>query len=410
MEWTTKGLDEVLFIQEGPGIRKYEYEDDGYPMINVRCVQDGYVDMSKSRSANYDLATNKWKHFQVEENDILYTISGTIGRSAIVKKSDLPLLMNTSVVRFRSLTECLDTKFVYYCFKTETFINELLGHSTGTAIKNVGPSHLKKMTISYPPIQEQKRIVALLDTAFSELEQARVKTEQNIKNARELFESICSTSIFSTDSIPSYTVLDVAKNEKGAMRTGPFGSQLLKREIVDSGIAVLGIDNAVKNSFQWGAKRFITPEKFEELSRFEVKPGDVLITIMGTCGRCAIVPENIPKAINTKHICCITLDKNKCLPEYLHAYFLYHPIAKEYLLSRAKGAIMAGLNMGIIKELPLVLPTIEEQKRLVSQVILQKESVDNLEMVYESKLVAIDELKKSILQKAFSGELITAAK
>jgi type I restriction enzyme S subunit len=394
MEWTTKGLDEVLFIQEGPGIRKYEYEDGGYPMINVRCVQDGYVDMSKSRSANYELAMTKWKHFQVEENDILYTISGTIGRSAIAKKSDLPLLMNTSVVRFRSLTEYLDTKFVYYAFKTDAFISELLGHSTGTAIKNVGPSHLKKMTISYPPIPEQKRIVALLDTVFADLEQARTKTEQNLTNARELFESTCSTSIFSTDDIPSCTVLDVAKNEKGAMRTGPFGSQLLKREIVDSGIAVLGIDNAVNNSFQWGAKRFITHEKFEELSRFEVKPEDVLITIMGTCGRCAIVPENIPKAINTKHICCITLDRKKCLPEYLHAYFLYHPIAKEYLLSRAKGAIMAGLNMGIIKELPLVLPCIEEQKKLVSQVKLLKDNIDKLVMTYEAKLVSIDELKK----------------
>ncbi|MGI9920187.1 restriction endonuclease subunit S [Vibrio owensii] len=294
----------------------------------------------------------------------------------------------------------LDSWLIYYLNGTD-----LSDFITGLTVPKLNQAKLKKITVPIPTLSEQKRIVELLDTVFANLEETRAKTEQNLKSARELFESTCSNSIFSTGATSSCTVQDVANSEKGSMRTGPFGSQLLKREIVDSGIAVLGIDNAVKNSFQWGAKRFITPEKFEELSRFEVKPRDVLITIMGTCGRCAIVPENIPKAISTKHLCCITLDTNKCLPEYLHAYFLYHPVAKEYLLSRAKGAIMAGLNMGIIKELPLVLPCIEEQEKLVSQVNLLKDNIDKLVMTYEAKLVSINELKKSILQKAFSGEL-----
>ncbi|MGI5308923.1 restriction endonuclease subunit S [Rheinheimera sp. WS51] len=296
------------------------------------------------------------------------------------------------------------SKYIFYCLLSNDFKSAFESQLTGL-IGGVSLNKFKNLRIPYTNINNQKRIVAILDQAFADIEQARANTEQNLKNARELFESTCSTSIFSLDSIPSCTVFDVAKQDKGAMRTGPFGSQLLKQEIVDEGIAVLGIDNAVQNSFQWGARRFITPEKFEELSRFEVKPGDVLITIMGTCGRCAIVPEGIPKAINTKHICCITLDSNKCLPEYLHAYFLYHPIARAYLFKKAKGAIMAGLNMGIIKELPLVLPSIKVQKELVTKINMLKENIDTLEAVYTSKLLSLDELKKSILQKAFSGEL-----
>ncbi len=130
-----------------------------------------------------------------------------------------------------------------------------------------------------------------------------------------------------------------------------------------------------------------------------------MITIMGTCGRCAIVPGDIPIAINTKHLCCITLEQNKCLPGYLHAYFLYHPVAREFLAKQAKGGIMAGLNMGLIEELPLLLPSLERQRKLVSSFDLLTEETQRLESIYQQKLAALEELKKSLLHKAFRGQL-----
>jgi type I restriction enzyme, S subunit len=279
---------------------------------------------------------------------------------------------------------------------------------SGMAQPKLNQKALNSIPVPVPPLSEQKRIVSIVDEAFEAIDIAIDNTKQNLTNTCELFDSIISTVIFGDslkDGWHSKTVADVILTKKGSMRTGPFGSQLLHSEFVDEGIAVLGIDNAVKNEFQWDRRRFITPEKYLQLSRYKVNPGDVLITIMGTCGRCAIVPDDIPVAINTKHLCCITLDKQKCLPGFLHAYFLYHPIAQQFLLKKAKGSIMAGLNMEIIKELPLQLPSIPTQQKIIEEVRSLSHETQRLKTTYQQKLTALNELKQSILHKAFTGEL-----
>jgi restriction endonuclease S subunit len=405
VSWTTSTIGDVLNVIQN-GINCKQAKDGvGDKISRIETISDASVNFNK---VGYAVLTESEKHkAKLHKNDILFSHINSpihVGKSALYADEET-LYHGINLLRLR-VNGNVDSRFFNY------FLNRLFwsGYWKRTAKQSVNQASvnqtdIKVVPFSFPPIPEQQRIVTILDQAFADIEKARANAEKNLKNARELFESTCSTAIFAKKYSSNLTVVDVVRDEKGAMRTGPFGSQLLKREIVDEGIAVLGIDNAVKNSFQWGVKRFITPEKFKELSRFEVKPGDVLITIMGTCGRCAIVPDNIPKAINTKHICCITLDDAKCLPEYLHAYFLYHPLAREYLLKKAKGAIMAGLNMGIIKELPLDLPSVELQREIVSQVVVLRENTDRLLLSYNKKLTSLDELKKSLLQKAFSGEL-----
>jgi type I restriction enzyme S subunit len=405
--WEKDTLENLCQIGDGNHSSKYpkksEMVKSGIPFIRGTNLIKGEI------SSDEILFISPEKHKQLKKGhlksgDILFTNRGEIGKVAIVSDKFDGANLNSQIAWLRCRNQ-LTPRYLLYFLQSKAMRDHFELEKSGAALQQFTIKMIRAVEILYPTIPEQKRIVALLDSAFADIDKARANAERNLKNARELFESVCSTSIFSTDSKPNCTVTAVANDEKGAMRTGPFGSQLLKREIVDEGIAVLGIDNAVNNHFDWGAKRFITPQKFEELSRFEVKPGDVLITIMGTCGRCAIVPEGIPKAINTKHICCITLDQSKCLPEYLHTYFLYHPVAREYLAKKAKGAIMAGLNMGIIKELPLVLPPINVQQELVSKVASIKENIDALKTTYTNKLSSLDELKKALLQKAFTGQL-----
>lgn len=408
MSWKTTALSEIAYTAGRigwKGLTAKEYTKSGPYFLSVHSLNYGdYVDFRDAFHIS-DERYEESPEIMVKPKDILICKDGAgIGKVGIVDDIPGPTTINSSLLLIRPLNDVVP-KFLYYKLCSPGFQGIVQERIEGATTPHLYQREIKQFPVTLPSVSEQKRIVAILDQVFADIEQARAKTEQNLNNARELFDSVCSTSIFSVDSRSDCTVEDVVRDKKGAMRTGPFGSQLLKREIVEEGIAVLGIDNVVNNRFEWGAKRFITSEKFEELSRFEVKPGDVLITIMGTCGRCAIVPEGVPQAINTKHICCITLDQSKCVPEYLHSYFLYHPLARDYLGKKAKGAIMAGLNMGIIKALPLVLPPINAQRELVSKVSLFKEKIAALEASYYEKLVALDEFKKSILQKAFTGQL-----
>ena len=265
----------------------------------------------------------------------------------------------------------------------------------GGSLLRARPAEVFKIQIPLPPLDEQKRIAGILDAADALQAKRREAIAQLDTLLKATFLDMFGDPV--RGDWPMAKVEDVASNEKGAMRTGPFGSQLLHSEFVDKGIRVLGIDNAVADEFREGEPRFITPKKYEQLRRYTVRPGDILITIMGTCGRCAIVPDNIGVAINTKHLCCITLDRDKCLPRFLHAYFLQHPIARRYLERSAKGAIMSGLNMGIIRALPIPVPPLELQYRFAAIV----KSVEQQIASQRAHLNELDTLFASLQSRAF---------
>ena len=265
------------------------------------------------------------------------------------------------------------------------------------AVPGLNREDAYRQRLLLPPPDDQRRLARILDTVSAVTsDAAHAATQSAALGAAEFIESTRAESQHEVATVGA--LLDI---DRGGIRTGPFGSQLLHSEFVEDGISVLGIDNVVTNEFRWSQRRFVSPEKYAMLKRYTVHPDDVLITIMGTCGRVAIVPSDIGVAINTKHLCCITLNQDRCLPEFLRMYFLHHPDAQRYLRARAKGAIMDGLNMGIIKNLPVLLPPIAKQKALARRL----RAIDKAREPIVMRSSSLDRLGRALSERAFAGAL-----
>ena len=313
-----------------------------------------------------------------------------VGRALINR---VPVAINQDL---KALLPSLEIDLLYLTFCLFTMEKRLAAEATGATVKGINVSDLEEIEIPLPTLPEQHRIAAQLEQA----DRLRRTRRYTLELSDSFLPATFLRMLANGADLRRFSVEELLASTPNAMRTGPFGSQLLHAVFTDSGIAVLGIDNAVNNAFEWSQRRYISSKKYEQLRRYTVKSGDVIITLMGTCGRCAIVPDDIPTAINTKHLCCITLDKTRCLPAYLHAAFLYHPEVQHQLGISQKGAIMDGLNMEIIKNLRIPLPAIEQQRHFATLVAQH----ERLRATQRESLRQAEHLFQPLLHRAFSPD------
>ncbi|MCL2893122.1 restriction endonuclease subunit S [Brenneria tiliae] len=397
MSWPSGRVSDIAEVISGFAFKSEWFGTGKAKVIRIGDLKNGRIDINGA--ATFDENANQVREqFIIRRGDILMALSGaTVGKTAVADSEAEGAYLNQRVAIIRG--KCHEnTEYLKYVF-SGSLLKKLLLNAGGAAQPNLSPKDLAVMEIPLPPLPEQKRIAGIL----GKIDAISRKRQLAAQRADELLRAVFLDRFGDpeTKGWEFTTVGNMAAKYKGSMRTGPFGSDLKHSEFISEGISVLGIDNAVNNTFKWGKERFISQEKYEQLKRYTVNPGDVLITIMGTCGRCAVVPDDIPLAINTKHLCCITLDKNKCLPSFLHTYFLVHPISRRYLGQVAKGAIMDGLNLGMIKEMPIPIVPINEQKKYEAISIKVAQLIANQNEGNEAT-------KKSFLsisQKAFSGKL-----
>lgn len=363
-------------LKAGDGLKKGEY-----PFYTSSEIQSKYSD-----------------NFQHDPGCLVF---GTGGKASV----------HLATSRFSTSTDCItikpksevsvDVAYVYQYFKSNMQVLE--NGFKGAGLKHISKEYLSNIEIPCPnEIDDQRRISNLL----GKVEALIVQRKQHLKQLDDFLKSVFF-DMFGPTSMgyadwPMVDIKSLAAQHKGAMRTGPFGSNLLHSEFTDDGdVAVLGIDNAVQNRFVWGERRFITNDKYRELINYKIFPGDVIVTIMGTIGRSAVVPSDIPLAINTKHLAAITVNTELVEPLFLSYSIHSSPFILNQFKNKNRGAIMSGLNLGLIKETKLKCPPIERQRKFAAIHI----RIDELKIRYHSSMAELEAIYGALSQQAFKGEL-----
>ena len=170
-EWRIRRLNEITFYQEGPGVRNYQYTKEGVKLLNVGNFVNNALELDNTdKYISNEEAYGKYKHFLVDEGDLLIACSGIKAeyfdeKIAFAENKHLPLCMNTSTMRFKSLDEnTLNLRYLKYYFQTQSFKKQVFQVMTGSAQFNFGPTHLKYFKIPIPCLDEQIKIYQMFES------------------------------------------------------------------------------------------------------------------------------------------------------------------------------------------------------------------------------------------------------
>ncbi len=380
MTWVT--LEKLFNIGSSKRVLKSQWAAEGVPFYRgreiTRLAKDGYVDnelfISETLFSDY---TNKYG--VPKSGDIVITAIGTIGNSYIVQEHDRFYFKDASVLWLNKIAD-VSSEYINLWLKSSLF-TEQLDEGNGATVDTLTIKKLQSVTVNLPSITEQQRIVAILDQAFEGIAKARANAEQNLQNARTLFESHLQSLLNNNNHDWSESFLGDVCEELFAGGDVPKG-----------------------NSSKFKTEKYIIPiysngEKNKGLYGFtntaRVKKPSITISARGTIGYSQIRNEPFYPAIRL----IVVTPKS----DLLNLGFLKYLIENMDFIH--SGVSIPQLTVPMIKEYLIRYPILDIQKSIVKNLDEFASETQRLEALYQRKIELLDELKKSLLQQAFAGEL-----
>ncbi|MBS0178610.1 MAG: restriction endonuclease subunit S [Nitrospira sp.] len=404
--WQTKRLGELAELRGRIGWRGLtakEYTKTGPLFLSVHSLNYGdYVDFRDAFHISEGRYTES-PEIMLRRDDVLICKDGAgIGKLGIVGELPDRTTINSSLLMIRSGKSILP-KFLYRCLTSPYFQNIVQSRLSGATTPHLYQRDITEFPIVLPPLPEQQRIVGILDEAFYGLARATANAEQNLQNARPLFESHLQSVFTQRGKGWEEKRLEEVLGVQPQNGWSPPAANH-----ADSGTPVLTLSAVTGFVFRSEKIKF-TSAVTDSRARYWVRNGDFLITRSNTAelvGHVAIASGIEKPTIYPDLIMRMNPDPAKAVTEFLYYQMRTSALRKE-ISGRAQGAnpTMKKISNEAVRTLPIVVPPIREQHRVVAQLDSLAAETQRLESIYQQKLAALGELKKSLLHQAFSGAL-----
>jgi type I restriction enzyme S subunit len=380
--WQTRKLGELLQIQNGYAFDSKKFSPSGeMPLIRIRDLKTG-IDTETKYSGDYD------EKYVVRSGDFLIGMDGEFG---CYEWKGKPALLNQRVCRLQDFDTALLPRFLFY--GVNSHLKEIEDITGFTTVKHISSRQILDIDFPSPPFSEQQRIVSILDAAFDGIATAKAKAEQNLLNARALFESHLQ-SVF--------TQRGEGWVEKKLSDVCAITSTLVDpRKDAFLDLTHVGAGNIES---QTGAFVDLKTAKEEGLisGKFLFDGSMVLYSKI----RPYLMKVARP---NFNGLCSADMYPLTPFPNEITRDYLFHLLLSksftDYAIQGSARAGMPKVNREHLFEYRTWLPDVKVQKKLTAQLDALHEETQRLASLYQRKLAALDELKKSLLHQAFSGEL-----
>lgn len=403
-KWEEKTIKQLTtLICDGDWIESKNQSSSGIRLIQTGNVGDGYY-KDKPENARY-ISEDTFKKLNCTEiypGDCLVSrLPEPLGRACLIpdRKERMITAVDCSIIRFND--KLIVPKYFIYYSMSNLYHTKIINLSTGATRQRISRKNLETITIPVPKIEEQQRIVEILDEAFENIEKAKQNTLQNLNNAKELFESYLENIFKKThDNWQSLKISDISLLKQSKEEVRIFD----ENEIVSFvPMEYLGINQKYFNSD-------ITKPLKDVINKYVYfAENDVIMAKITPCfenGKIGIA-KNLSNKIgfgSSEYI--VFRPEDRVNNEFLY-YFLNRDSYRKLGAQNMKGAVgHKRVAKEFIENTIISFPTdIEEQQKIVQQLDELQEQTKKLEKIYEQKLKDLDELKQSLLQKAFNGEL-----
>ena len=395
-------------------------------MLSARNIQNNSIQFDTFRNILEKDFIKENNRTQITPNDVLLTIVGSIGRSAVVKESTPKFTVQRSVA---VITPLINSKFMSYYFQSPAAFDYYRKTERGTAQKGIYLRDLRDMPISVPPINEQVRIVTKIDELFSRLDQGEKNlriTQKQIKSLQqsvlhdaftgELTKSWRGTHNVSkipykdetqnalNNSIPPEWILASINQLAKFIGSGitPKGG---KKNYLLKGVPFIRSQNVYPEGLILNDIVFVSSEQHNKMKRTHIMDGDVLLNITGaSIGRSTYIPQDFGDGNVNQHVCIIRTE-NSIVPSYL-SWYLNSPQGQEQIMSKQSGQTRQGLNYSQLRTINVPITGLNEQIEISASVDRYMSSIIFYQKQIEVNLNKINSCKQSILKRAFCGGLV----